>query len=184
MNFMGVKRLEIAGFKSIDNVELTDLPNYCVFAGANGAGKSNFFDALKFAATVIDDGAVKAIRQFHGFERIHCVKRRKVRARTFRFVCDVGLPKASANYSLVVHHMDKTPELKENLTIQTDKSVGSFVRDCEKLEIHSGDEKKQIRLPKEYSLLGQRFFLPAKQSIHLLRVFFPYVVQRFSGFSL
>ena len=114
---MGIKRLEIAGFKSIDGIELTDLPNYCVFAGANGAGKSNFFDALKFTSAIIDVGAFKAIRQFQGYERIHCVKRRKDKATTFRFVCDIESPRYGADYFLQVRQMDQMPELQERLTV-------------------------------------------------------------------
>jgi len=162
---MGIKRLEIAGFKSIDGIELTDLPNYCVFAGANGAGKSNFFDALKFASTVIDDGAVKAIRQFQGYERIHCVKRRKENARTFRFMCDVGLPKNNTDYSLEVHQMDREPELQEQLMVDiADKLQGRLVRDREGIGYLVGKEKERIHLPKEYSLITQRFYFSARYS--------------------
>ncbi len=89
---MGIKRLEIGGFKSIDSITLTDMPNYCVFAGANGSGKSNFFDALKFASTVIDDGATKAVRRFGGYDLIHCVKRKEQDTKSFHFVCGVQFP--------------------------------------------------------------------------------------------
>ncbi len=115
---MGIKRLEIGGFKSIDNITLTDMPNYCVFAGANGSGKSNFFDALKFASTVIDDGATKAIRRFGGYDLIHCVKRRKEKARTFRFGCNVVVEKQNYDYSLEVHELDQKPMLVEQCPVE------------------------------------------------------------------
>ncbi len=116
---MGIKRLEIGGFKSIDSIVLTDMPNYCVFAGANGSGKSNFFDALKFASTVIDDGATKAIRRFGGYDLIHCVKRRKEKARTFRFKCDSALKNLRMDYSLKVHRLDQAPDLHETISLES-----------------------------------------------------------------
>ena len=149
---MGIKRLEIAGFKSIDGIELTDLPNYCVFAGANGAGKSNFFDALRFASAVIDVGAVKAIRQFQGYERIHCVKRRKDKARTFCFKCDIGLKKTSIDYLLDVYQMDRDPVLVEQLTVGSPtKSKKLFIRDRDGT-VRLNDEE-QVRFSTGYSMI-------------------------------
>jgi predicted ATPase len=163
---MGIKRLEIAGFKSIDNVVLEDLPNYCVFAGANGAGKSNFFDAMKFASTVVDDGAVKAIRQFHGYERIHCVEDKIEKAKNLRFECKVGLRITSADYSLEVQQTDQNPVLKEQLTIDTsEKPEGRkafFRRNRGRLVTQSGDKKGAVNLPKECSLAKHGLHLPTK----------------------
>jgi predicted ATPase len=160
---MSIKRLEIAGFKSIDSIELTDLPNYCVFAGANGAGKSNFFDALKFASTVIDDGAIKAIRQFHGYDRIHCVKRRKDKARTFRFVCDAVFPKTNVDYSLDLFQMDKDPELQERLAIDiSDGTNNCFIRDRMGFARSVDMEMGLSNYPKDYSMMARWFFLPNK----------------------
>jgi predicted ATPase len=116
---MSIKRLEIAGFKSIDSIVLENLPNYCVFAGANGAGKSNFFDALKFASAIVDDGAVKAIRQFYGYERIHSVEDKIEKVNSFRFGCNVDLEITSADYSLEMQQTDQEPVLKEQLAIDT-----------------------------------------------------------------
>ncbi len=40
--------LIIKGFKSIADLSLMNSPPFIVFAGANGAGKSNITDALAF----------------------------------------------------------------------------------------------------------------------------------------
>ena len=48
MNSMKIHQLKIKGFKSIEEIVL-DAPNpFSVFVGANGAGKSNIFEALEF----------------------------------------------------------------------------------------------------------------------------------------
>ena len=180
---MGIKRLEIAGFKSIDSVKLIDLPNYCVFAGANGAGKSNFFDALKFASTVIDDGAIKAIRQFHGYERIHCVEDKIEKTNAFRFECNVELPITCADYFLEVHQTDQDPVLRERLAIDTsDKRKGRFVRNRKRLIGQSGKEKGASSLPKEYSLLKHGLSLPTKYSVSVFPFDFPIWLKDFRVF--
>jgi len=180
---MGIKRLEIAGFKSIDSIELTDLPNYCVFAGANGAGKSNFFDAMKFASTVIDDGAVKAIRRFHGYERIHCVKRRKNEARTFRYACKVELPDTTADYSLEVHLMNQNPQLKEKLTVNTSKKLnGRLIRVGRVLETESSEGKIRNNIPQEHSLISHGYGLKYAHGVTFLPFDFPFWLKDFKVF--
>ncbi len=47
----GIKRIKIANFKSIKNCDL-ELSNLNVLIGANGAGKSNFFDAFQLLACI------------------------------------------------------------------------------------------------------------------------------------
>jgi len=156
---MGIKRLRIAGFKSIDSIELTDLPNYCVFAGANGAGKSNFFDSLKFASAVIDDGVVKAIRQFRGYRNILHVKRSKEDERSFHFECNTNIEarNVGVDYSLAVYQMNQNPALQERLTIGfPNGSTESFIRNQDGT-VQLVDKKEQLdRLPQEYSMIMMR----------------------------
>ncbi len=68
-----IKRLKISNFKSIDTLELHDVGPFSVFAGANGTGKSNFFDALAFFQKVVVSGAVEAIRSSGGSEFVRNV---------------------------------------------------------------------------------------------------------------
>jgi len=147
---MGIKRLEIAGFKSIDSITLTDLPNYCVFAGANGAGKSNFLDALKFASTVINAGAVNAIRQFQGHEKIYRVQGGKNEEQPFHFACRIELPKARADYSLGIDRMNDDPALREQLSLDMQGSRQQFDRNGEKVTLN---DQKQPDCSRWYSIL-------------------------------
>ena len=45
---MTIKQLKIKGFKSIGEITLESPNPFSVFVGANGAGKSNIFEALEF----------------------------------------------------------------------------------------------------------------------------------------
>ena len=39
---MKIEKIRIVNFKALQNVEIKDLPNMCVFLGANGTGKNHF----------------------------------------------------------------------------------------------------------------------------------------------
>ena len=67
---MKINYLKINGFKSIRNVKLKDVSPFIVLAGANGAGKSNFVDALVFLSKVIDMGVSKAVSEFGGIRNL------------------------------------------------------------------------------------------------------------------
>lgn len=46
-------RLKVSGFKNLVNVDVRFSPFTCV-AGANGVGKSNLFDAIRFFSALAD----------------------------------------------------------------------------------------------------------------------------------
>jgi len=111
---MKINKIKLSGFKSIADIELNDLTPFSVFAGANGAGKSNFFDALKFLSTVVTFGATQALRQFNSYDNIHCFKHRKSKARTFSAEIEFQHNKQLI-YHLKIHNMDNEPTLEERL---------------------------------------------------------------------
>lgn len=71
-----LSELSIHNYKSIRNVNLSDLPSLGVFVGANAAGKSNFADALDFLSLVFRTGLAGAVRAKGGYENI-CFRRAK-----------------------------------------------------------------------------------------------------------
>lgn len=114
---MNIKQIKISGFKSIADIELNELEPYSVLAGANGSGKSNFFDALQFISAVISLGTTQALRKFNGYEQVHCFKSRKSKARTFSASFDLVLDDKRVQYQLKIHDMDKEPKLEEQLSL-------------------------------------------------------------------
>ena len=84
--------LKITNFKSIDSLEIKGLSSFSVFAGANGCGKSNFFDALDFIRTFIESGIEVALRSHGRYENIHSEKRKAKYARRFDFEIHCDLP--------------------------------------------------------------------------------------------
>jgi len=75
---IAIRYLKISNYRSIDELELHDIPAFAVFAGANGSGKSNFFNALDFMSSVIKFGINIAVKQQVGIDNIHHIKQAKM----------------------------------------------------------------------------------------------------------
>jgi len=122
-----IKRLKISNFKSIDTLELHDVGPFSVFAGANGTGKSNFFDALSFFQRVLVSGAVEAIRESGGMANVRSYRQNGHDSDlVFKLEIDCSLPSSfkgfglgtdpvPTSYSLSVVETERGPELEERL---------------------------------------------------------------------
>ena len=109
-----IRRLKIENFKSIDSLEVEGLAPFSVFAGANGSGKSNFFDALGFVSLFVRGGIEIALRAHGGFANIRSKKREGADAKTFRFEIECELLQEQAvYYSLSINDLDSEPEILE-----------------------------------------------------------------------
>ena len=92
-----------------------------VFAGANGSGKSNFFDALAFVSHFVLGGIGSALRMHGGFSNIHSAKRHETDSKKFCFeiecdLCEDQSETSSAFHdSLCILDLDKEPEIEEYL---------------------------------------------------------------------
>jgi predicted ATPase len=58
---MELRSLTIRNYRSLQNVTLTDLPRFLVLVGANGTGKSTFFDAFAFLRDALSGNVTKAL---------------------------------------------------------------------------------------------------------------------------
>ena len=116
-----IRRLKIANFKSIDSLEITNLSAFSVFAGANGSGKSNFFDALDFVSLFVRYGIENALHRHGDFANIHSVKRQGADSKKFYFeiecdLCEDQSETPSAfHYSLCIHDLENDPRIEEYL---------------------------------------------------------------------
>lgn len=124
-----IRRLKIENFKSIDSLEVERLAPFSVFAGANGSGKSNFFDALAFVSLFVRGGIEIALRAHGGFANIHSKKREGADAKTFSFEIECDLLQeqkedpSSFHYSLSIHELDRKPEIEEYLKVNREQRV-------------------------------------------------------------
>lgn len=73
---MKIESIRLRNFKAFKDVELTDLPNFCVFVGANGTGKSTIFNIFGFLRDAMSSNVTTALIKLGGNRGIHEVRSR------------------------------------------------------------------------------------------------------------
>ncbi len=64
--FMKIESLRLKNFKSFKDAEFVNLPNFCVFVGANGSGKSTIFSVFEFLRDAITSNMTTALAKLGG----------------------------------------------------------------------------------------------------------------------
>lgn len=145
---MKLNSLTIKNYKSITTISIKDLSNFSIFAGANGVGKSNIFEAIEFFKSLIELGASSAVKKYGGYDNIHSRKMRNQNARKFSFEIDIELSRRYI-FKFDVFALDKEPYLKESFSVD---GIVIAKRDKDSIIIH----KKEISLSvsKEQTILN------------------------------
>jgi len=112
---MSLKSIRIQNFKSIIDVNITIVSSFSVFAGANGSGKSNFFEALEFIRDIIKNGTVEATKKHNGYENIHSHKSRNVNTKQFIATLEIDLNGDIYKYRMEVKELNKNTLLLEEV---------------------------------------------------------------------
>lgn len=113
---MSLKSLHIKNFKSIVDVQINNISNFSVFAGSNGSGKSNLFEALEFIRDVIRNGATEAVKKHNGYENIHSHKLRDKNAKRFFAHLKLEFDDEYYEYELEIKDLNKIPAIFETVT--------------------------------------------------------------------
>ncbi len=156
-----IHSLKITNFKSVDSLEIKGLTPFSVFAGANGSGKSNFFDALDFVKAFISTGLENALNLQGGIDNIRPIQKGEGTNWNFGFeiVCELpanltdAVQKTSIyRYSLTIHDIERSPSLEECL-FENDNSLLNREQG-QSFSISLEDSSStSIKIPKDYSLL-------------------------------
>ncbi|WP_069472236.1 AAA family ATPase [Candidatus Marithrix sp. Canyon 246] len=118
MNQANIQYLKISNFKSIEMLELRNIKDFSVFAGANGSGKSNFFDALDFVSRFMRHGIIDALRWYGGFDNIRSIQANEDYARLFEFEIEwQDEEEVQYKYQLIINSLDSDPEINEKFLI-------------------------------------------------------------------
>lgn len=64
---MELKSIKIRNFKALQNINLTNVPNFVVLVGANGSGKSTLFDVFGFLRDALTGNVRQALDARGGF---------------------------------------------------------------------------------------------------------------------
>ncbi len=67
---MKIEQIRIKNYKVFQNVKIEKLPNMCVFIGANGSGKTTFFDVFGFLSDALKTNVKTAINKRGGFDEV------------------------------------------------------------------------------------------------------------------
>ncbi len=153
-----INLIQIKNFKSIVNITMRDISNFTVFAGANGVGKSNIFEAIEFFKTIVEFGAVTAIKKYGGYDNIHSRKNRKENARRFFFEIDIDMDR-NYHYKLDIFSLDNEPYLKEVFKID-----GKILAKRDKETIEISNNPLDINFSKDQTVLN----LISKESKYFL----------------
>lgn len=161
--------LTISNYKSIASLKIKGLKPFSVFAGPNGCGKSNFFDALDFVGRICRHGVEDALRAHGGAGNVRSAKLNAPGKQHIEFGIKLFDETASSfakvsKYDLRVPNFATAPEIKESLS-QVDSSVLERVQGRPPLV---GHEKTPIavNIPPWMSAL---LFAPAHLLTNLLR---------------
>lgn len=68
---MKIEKISIRNFKVYRNTELKDLPNMCVFLGANGTGKSTLFEIFGFLSDALKGNVKTAMNKRGGYKEVY-----------------------------------------------------------------------------------------------------------------
>ncbi len=144
---MKIQNLRIKNFKSIYDVRLSDIPGFAVFAGANGSGKSNFFQAVEFYKDIVTTGARHAMNKYGGYEDIRPYLLPRDQAGTFLFEISVKLNGQIYNHRLELQQMDTRPVVLEKFLVD-EKEIA-----LREKEIFINNKKIDIKYSQDKSVL-------------------------------
>ncbi|MCL2406521.1 MAG: AAA family ATPase [Defluviitaleaceae bacterium] len=63
---MKIESIRLKNFKTFRDVEMRDIPNFCVLVGANGTGKSTLFSVFGFLKEALNGNVTSALAKFGG----------------------------------------------------------------------------------------------------------------------
>ena len=67
---MKIEKLRIKNFKTLQNITIHNIPNFFVIVGANGSGKTTFFDIFGFLKDCLTYNVNRALENRGGFDQV------------------------------------------------------------------------------------------------------------------
>jgi len=112
---MKIEGIRLRNFKSFRNVEIKDIPAFCVVVGANGTGKSTLLDVFSFLKDALTSNVQTALNKRGGFKEVHTRTTEgpiEVEIK-FRFTATIGDKTKSplATYTLAIDETGGKPSI-------------------------------------------------------------------------
>ena len=145
---MKLQRIRIKRFKVFKNTEIQNLPNLCVFLGANGSGKSSLFDIFGFLSDAVKYDVSTALGRRGGFTEIIS------REQTGDIEFEIGFRNLAADvtYALSIALDDNHPLIRKEMLLSGEYELlnfrngrGTAISDEEECEVGKlGKTEEQI----------------------------------------
>ena len=68
---MKIETIRLKNFKAFKEIEMRDIPSFCIIVGANGTGKSTLFDVFGFLKDAFTDNVQIALSKRGGYKEVH-----------------------------------------------------------------------------------------------------------------
>ncbi len=113
---MRIETIKLENFKAFKDVEITGIPQFCVFVGANGTGKSTLFQAFSFLKECMTYNVYSALEKFGGFEEVisRTASSRYI-ALELQFRTGIAGVERLITYRLEIAEMNKRPYIRREL---------------------------------------------------------------------
>ena len=147
-----LKKLHIKNFKSIVDVEINNIPSFSVFAGSNGSGKSNIFEALEFIRDIVRYGATEAIKKHNGYLNISSHRLKGKNRKTFMAEMEVRIASNLYRYKLTIENLDTEPILYEILH-KDGNEIAKKIKDKNESKIIIHERERFLSYSKDETIL-------------------------------
>ena len=68
---MKIETIRLKNYKAFKEIEMRDIPSFCIIVGANGSGKSTLFDVFGFLKDALTDNVQIALSKRGGYKEVH-----------------------------------------------------------------------------------------------------------------
>lgn len=116
---MKIESIRLKNFRAFRDVEMRDLPGFCVLIGANGTGKSTLFSVFSFLRDAMSTNVTAALGKLGGSRGFQEVRSRNSEGPIeieLKIRADIGRPKLSLiTYSLVIAEQGGRPVVEREV---------------------------------------------------------------------
>lgn len=113
---MKIVTLKIKNYRAFENLEIKDIPPFCVIIGANGTGKSTLFDIFGFLRDALKNNIRQALQIRGGYKEV--VTRGKEQEDIeieLQFKINILDKERLVTYLLIIGEDDKRPVIKREI---------------------------------------------------------------------
>lgn len=166
---MKIEQITIRNYKVFQNVSIKDLPPLAVFVGANGTGKSTFFDVFGFLRDALKNNVRQALQKRGGFREVVTRGSKGPIFIELKFMMNVGEKERIVTYALQISEKKGLPVItRETLAYKRGKYGSPF----NFLKFSNGEgyaisneedfDKDDTELARDYQTLGAPDILAIK----------------------